>query len=238
VFNEYPQEFIDFIPKPSRNNCPFSDTIYQVIIVIPYIKGISEKSRCIGNLFSIRTIFKSKHTLRRTLMKTGRVRYDQKTKQCVYRIPCDCGRCYITETSRPLEVRVKKHIYNHTRSAWKPKISPTCVRRRPHMFERSEGFADWTKYHIQEIQGIRPHVSDRPSDQSPQLGHLSHLDSDYRSRSRKTNHNFVQRTLSGKNVFLCWYHTKNLSLQRWLLFWKYSGATWSVEIFNCFQYCI
>jgi predicted GIY-YIG superfamily endonuclease len=47
-------------------------------------------------------------------MKTGPVRDIQQTKQCVYSIPCDCGRCYIGETSRPLEVRIKEHNYNLT----------------------------------------------------------------------------------------------------------------------------
>jgi predicted GIY-YIG superfamily endonuclease len=32
----------------------------------------------------------------------------------VYSIPCGCGRCYIGETSRPLEVRIKEHKYNLT----------------------------------------------------------------------------------------------------------------------------
>jgi hypothetical protein len=35
-------------------------------------------------------------------------------KKCVYSIPCDCGRCYIGETRRPLEVRIKEHKYNLT----------------------------------------------------------------------------------------------------------------------------
>jgi predicted GIY-YIG superfamily endonuclease len=47
-------------------------------------------------------------------MKTGPVRDAQQTKHCVYSIPCDCGRCYIGETSRPLEVRIKGHKYNLT----------------------------------------------------------------------------------------------------------------------------
>jgi hypothetical protein len=47
-------------------------------------------------------------------MKTGPVRDAQKTKRPVYNIPCDCGRCYIGETSRPLEVRIKGHKYNLT----------------------------------------------------------------------------------------------------------------------------
>jgi hypothetical protein len=38
----------------------------------------------------------------------------QQTKQCAYNIPSDCGRCYISETSRPLEVSIKEHKYNPT----------------------------------------------------------------------------------------------------------------------------
>jgi hypothetical protein len=47
-------------------------------------------------------------------MRTGPVRDAQQTKQCMYSIPCDCGRCYIAETSTPLEVRNKEHKYNLT----------------------------------------------------------------------------------------------------------------------------
>jgi hypothetical protein len=54
------------------------------------------------------------------------------------------------------------------------------------MLESSEGLADWTKHHIQEIQGIHPHVSvDHPISQ-PNFGHLSLLHSHYRGRSQKT----------------------------------------------------
>jgi hypothetical protein len=45
-------------------------------------------------------------------METGPVRDAQQTKKCVCSIPCDCGRCYIGETSGPLEVHIKKHKYN------------------------------------------------------------------------------------------------------------------------------
>jgi hypothetical protein len=47
-------------------------------------------------------------------MKTEPVREAQQTMQCVYSNPCDCGRCYIGETGRPLEVRIKEHKYNLT----------------------------------------------------------------------------------------------------------------------------
>jgi hypothetical protein len=68
---------------PSARNRPSSDTVYQGTVVIPYVKGISEKFRRIGYHFSLRTVFKPKHTLRRTLMKAGPVRNAQETKQSV-----------------------------------------------------------------------------------------------------------------------------------------------------------
>jgi hypothetical protein len=114
MLNEYPKEFVDSVMMPSSINSSSSDTIYQGTVIIPYVKGTSEKFRGIGNSFDLRTIFKTKQTLRGTLMKTGPVRVAQQTKQCVYSVPCDCGRCYIGQTSRPSEVCIKEHKYNLT----------------------------------------------------------------------------------------------------------------------------
>jgi hypothetical protein len=47
-------------------------------------------------------------------MITGLVRDGQQTEQCVYNILHDCGRCYIGETRRSLEVCIKEHKYNLT----------------------------------------------------------------------------------------------------------------------------
>jgi hypothetical protein len=60
--------------KPSRNNSPSSDTIYQGTVIIPYVKGFSEKFRRTGNSPNVRTIFKTKHAFRGTLVKNGPVR--------------------------------------------------------------------------------------------------------------------------------------------------------------------
>jgi hypothetical protein len=89
MLNENPQEFVDSIMKPSRSNRSSSYTIYQGMVIIPCVKGISEKFRCIGNRSNVRTIFKTKHTLHGTSMKFGPVRDAQQTKQCTYNIPCD-----------------------------------------------------------------------------------------------------------------------------------------------------
>jgi hypothetical protein len=47
-------------------------------------------------------------------MKTGPIRDAQQSKQFVYNIPCNCGRYYIGDRSRPLEVCIKEHKYNLT----------------------------------------------------------------------------------------------------------------------------
>jgi hypothetical protein len=83
MLNEYPKEFADSLIKPSRSNRPSSDTIYCCTVIIPYVKGIFEKMRHIGNHSNLRIIFKTKHKLHGTLIKTGPVRDAQQTKQCV-----------------------------------------------------------------------------------------------------------------------------------------------------------
>jgi hypothetical protein len=60
----------------------------------------------------MRTIFKTKHTLKSSLMKTMPERDPQQTAQCIYSIPCECGRSYIGETSRPLAVRPREHRHS------------------------------------------------------------------------------------------------------------------------------
>jgi hypothetical protein len=91
MLNEYPQKFVDSIMKPSRSNRPSSDTIYQGTVIIPQVKCISEKFRCIGKQFIVRTIFKTKHTLCGTLLRTGPDRDAQQTKQYV----CVCARACV-----------------------------------------------------------------------------------------------------------------------------------------------
>jgi hypothetical protein len=56
-------------------------------------------------------------------MKTGPVRDAQQMKQCKYNVPCDCGRYYIVETSRPSEVHNKEHKYNLTKGLLEKKLA-------------------------------------------------------------------------------------------------------------------
>jgi predicted GIY-YIG superfamily endonuclease len=81
-------------------------------VYIPYVKGVSEKFKPIANRYNIRAIFKTKHTLRSSLMQSRPERDRQQTAQCIYSIPCECGRSYNGETSRPLAVRLREHRHN------------------------------------------------------------------------------------------------------------------------------
>jgi hypothetical protein len=45
-------------------------------------------------------------------MKTRPERDSQQTVQCVYSIPCECGRSYTGETGRPLAVLLREHRHN------------------------------------------------------------------------------------------------------------------------------
>jgi hypothetical protein len=80
-------------------------------VVIPYVKGISEKFKRIGNRY-IKMIFKTKHTLRDTLMRTRPMSDPQLTAHRIYSIPCECGRSYVGETGRSLSVRIGEHKLN------------------------------------------------------------------------------------------------------------------------------
>jgi hypothetical protein len=75
------------------------------------VKDISGKFKRIGNRY-IRTIFKTKYTLRNTLMRTRPMSDPQLTAHCIYNIPCECGRSYVGETGRPLSVRIGEHKFN------------------------------------------------------------------------------------------------------------------------------
>ena len=60
-------------------------------------------------MFQVRTVFKSSNTLRSILIKTKPDNSEQNSKNCIYSIPCECGKQYIGETSRPLNVRKNEH---------------------------------------------------------------------------------------------------------------------------------
>ena len=104
--NGYPSRVIDHKPKHQNEQPKEKPT---ATVSLPYSRGLSEKIRRICGRYNIRTVFRSDTTLRRTLTKVRPPTPKEHTKNCIYDIPCSCGRSYKGETSRPLSVRLEEH---------------------------------------------------------------------------------------------------------------------------------
>ena len=80
------------------------------MVVIPYVKGLSEKVQRIYRRHGIQCALKPHNTLRSLLVRPKDPRPVLETSDCVYRIPCtNCDIPYIGETSRHLKHRLKEH---------------------------------------------------------------------------------------------------------------------------------
>ena len=84
-------------------------------LLIPYMKGVSEKIECICHPLGGKVICRSQHTLRQTQMK---VRPDDQKKGVVFEgAYADCKYMYVGETGQSLEMRLQEHWYAVKR-AW------------------------------------------------------------------------------------------------------------------------
>ena len=63
----------------------------------------------ISSPYDIRTVFTSGSTLWRYLSWVKPPMEFNIIKNCVYSIPCSCGKIYKGETGRPLKVRLEEH---------------------------------------------------------------------------------------------------------------------------------
>jgi hypothetical protein len=81
---------------------------YRDLVVIPYVAGLSEAIRRVGNTVGIKTVFSSGDTFKKRLTHV-KPKGKGKEKDLIYKIPCECGAKYIGETGRPLDIRVSEH---------------------------------------------------------------------------------------------------------------------------------
>jgi predicted GIY-YIG superfamily endonuclease len=90
--------------KPQqRNNQTPSLTAY-----LPYIQGVTDKIAKILNKKEIKTSFRPLNTIKQK-MRSVKDKLDQHNFKGVYRIECSCGKCYIGETGRSFNTRIKEH---------------------------------------------------------------------------------------------------------------------------------
>ena len=76
---------------------------------LPCVNGLSERIQKMCSLYDIKTVFTSSSTLRRYLFRPKPPTEFNMTKNCVYSIPCSCGKIYKGETGRPLKGRLEEH---------------------------------------------------------------------------------------------------------------------------------
>jgi hypothetical protein len=114
LLNGYPQQFINLALKNSNeiSHPKKEDKKPLGFVFIPYVKGVSEKFEWFSNQYNIKTIFKTEHISRNSLMRTTPERKLLQTVNCVYNIPCECSRSYVDETGRPFSVCIQEHRHN------------------------------------------------------------------------------------------------------------------------------
>jgi hypothetical protein len=87
---------------PSKEEKPLGSVYFL------YMKSVSEEVKRVGNRYNVRTIFRTKHTLRSSYMKPDRTEIRIRCHS-VYSIPRECGRSYIGETGRHIALRLREH---------------------------------------------------------------------------------------------------------------------------------
>jgi hypothetical protein len=85
--NGSPQGYIDTVINSEGNSRMNKEEKPLDSCVYPICVGVSEKFKRMGKRYNIRTIFRTKHTLRSSFMKTRLERDPQRKAQCIYTIP-------------------------------------------------------------------------------------------------------------------------------------------------------
>ena len=119
----YQEEMISLRHNHHRNNYPehitsaprnldrrIEDNTRKLTTVCqPYVKRLAERIQKICSPYNIRTVFTSGSTLRRYLFRVKPPTEFNMIKNCLFSIPCSCGKIYKGETGHPLKVRLEEH---------------------------------------------------------------------------------------------------------------------------------
>jgi hypothetical protein len=135
----------------------------------------------------------------------------------VYSIPCDWGRCYIRETSRPLEVRIKEHKYNLTKGLLEKsklaQVHKICWNEAKVLqIEANTTCRKYKEYAHMSLIDHHPSLDISPI-WTPVI------------TAEVKKYNAVKCSFSGKICFSCVGTIRSTaSLQWWFLSWYFSGA--------------
>ncbi|XP_072039088.1 uncharacterized protein [Amphiura filiformis] len=96
-------------PKKSAKKTDDS-TRSRGMVVLPYVKGVTERVSRVMKKYNVSTAMKPHNTLRRELVHPKDKRDPNNLTQAVYKIPClNCDLSYIGETGRKFGTRLEEH---------------------------------------------------------------------------------------------------------------------------------
>jgi hypothetical protein len=75
---------------------------------LPYIQGVTDKIVKVLSKKEIKTSFKPHETIKQN-MRSVKDKLDPHKGKGIYKIECSCGECYIGETGRSFQIRIKEH---------------------------------------------------------------------------------------------------------------------------------
>ena len=109
--NGYPRTLTRRIPqRPLKKTAqpePHTEdetTESKKLLILPYVKDVSEKIERIAAPLGVKTVFRSGNTLRQTLIDVKYWTPHKTKKGVVYKVPCaDCGHVHIGETGQTLK---------------------------------------------------------------------------------------------------------------------------------------
>lgn len=90
-----------------KNNIKYQNSSTPKVS-LPYIKGTTDKTTKILNKHNINVAFTPSNTIRQ-LFNSVKDPINPNIQKDVYVIPCSCGKEYIGETGRSLNIRIKEH---------------------------------------------------------------------------------------------------------------------------------
>ena len=153
--NNYPER----IKTPRNLDRRIEDNTQKLpMVCLPYVKGLAERIQKICSPYDIRTVFTSGSTLKRYLFQVKPPTEFNMTKNCVYSIPCSCGKIYKGEAGRPLKVRLEEHREAVVRGEieklsmadqiWKEKENHLPLWDKVEIIDRAE---HWRIRHLKEL---------------------------------------------------------------------------------------
>ncbi|KAI8484651.1 hypothetical protein Bbelb_375920 [Branchiostoma belcheri] len=104
------QTWLSLYPPSSRFITGVDFLIQTAMVIIPYVKGVTEPLERVFRKHQVSTAVKPKTTLRNLLVHPKDKMGDHVKTDCVYKIPCkSCDQVYIGETGRTFGKRLEEH---------------------------------------------------------------------------------------------------------------------------------